>query len=345
VIPSSSSTVEVYMAQRRPLNEQVMVITGASSGIGLATARMVAARGAKVVLAARDEAELEGIVGDITARGGAALAVTADVANPDDVERIGERAIGSFGRIDTWFNNAGVSVYGKLLDVPLDDQRRVFETNFWGVVLGSRTAVRLMRAEGGVLINMGSIVSDRAVPLQGIYAASKHAIKAYTDTLRMELEHDRVPVAVTLIKPGAIDTPYYQHAKNYMSEEPAPPPPVYSADTVARAVCACAERPVRDITIGGGGRMIATMGALAPRLTDLVMERTMFRQQKSGRPNDHLDSLHTTSANGEESGGYEGHVMQSSAYTRAMLSDVGRALPFLALGAGVAAAVTAARRH
>ena len=194
------------MAQRRPLNEQVMVITGASSGIGLATARMVAARGAKVVLAARDEAELEGIVGDITARGGAALAVTADVANPDDVERIGERAIGSFGRIDTWFNNAGVSVYGKLLDVPLDDQRRVFETNFWGVVLGSRTAVRLMRAEGGVLINMGSIVSDRAVPLQGIYAASKHAIKAYTDTLRMELEHDRVPVAVTLIKPGAIDT-------------------------------------------------------------------------------------------------------------------------------------------
>ena len=143
---------------------------------------------------------------------------------------------------------------------------------------------------------MGSVVSDRAVPLQGIYAASKHAIKAYTDTLRMELEHDGVPVAVTLIKPGAIDTPYYQHAKNYMSEEPAPPPPVYSADTVARAVCECAERPVRDITIGGGGRMIATMGALAPRLTDLVMERTMFGQQKSGRPNDHRDSLHTTSA-------------------------------------------------
>ena len=141
-----------------------------------------------------------------------------------------------------------------------------------------------MRADGGVLINMGSIVSDRAVPLQGIYAASKHAIKAYTDTLRMELEHDRVPVAVTLIKPGAIDTPYYQHAKNYMSEEPAPPPPVYSADTVARAVCACAERPVRDITIGGGGRMIATMGALAPRLTDLVMDaRCSGSRRAAGR--------------------------------------------------------------
>ena len=120
---------------------------------------------------------------------------------------------------------------------------------------------------------------------------------------------------------------------------------MYSPDTVARAVCDCAQRPIRDITIGGGGRLIATMGSLAPRLTDVYMERTMFSQQRSGRPNNHRDSLHTTSANGEESGGYEGHVMQSSAYTRAMLSDVGRALPFIALGVGVAAAVTSARRH
>ena len=107
--------------------------------------------------------------------------------------------------------------------MPLEDQRRLFDTNFWGVVHGCRTAVRFMRTSGGVLINIGSIVSDRAVPLQGTYSASKHAVKGYTDTLRMELEHDRVPIAVTLIKPGAIDTPYYQHAKNYMSEEPAPP--------------------------------------------------------------------------------------------------------------------------
>ena len=198
------------MAQRKRLNEQVVVITGASSGIGLATARMAAARGAKVVLAARDEAELQSIVAEITGRGGDAIAVGADVASAADVERIGERAMNSFGRVDTWFNNAGVSVYGKLMDVPLDDQRRVFDTNFWGLVHGCRTAVRFMRTSGGVLINMGSIVSDRAVPLQGIYAASKHAIKAYTDTLRMELEHDRVPIAVTLIKPGAIDTPYYR---------------------------------------------------------------------------------------------------------------------------------------
>ena len=131
-----------------------------------------------------------------------------------------------------------------------------------------------------------------------------------------------------------------------MSEEPTPPPPVYSPETVARAVCECAERPVRDITIGGGGRLITAMGNVAPRLTDAYMERTMFRQQRSGRPNDHRDSLYAPSGgNGEETGRYEGRVMQSSAYTRAMLSDLGRALPLLALGAGVVAALSAARRH
>jgi len=333
------------MTGRKPLSEQVMVITGASSGIGLATARLAFSRGARLVLAAGDETDLQSVVSEIHGRGGDALAVGADVADPANVDRIGERAMDTFGRIDSWVNNAGVSVYGRLLDVPLEDQRRLFDTNFWGVVHGCRTAVRHMRGTGGVLINIGSIVSDRAVPLQGAYTASKHAVKAYTDVLRMELEEEGAPIAVTLVKPAAIDTPFFQHAKNYMSEEPAPPPPVYAPETVARAICACAERPVRDITVGGGGRVIAAMGSLAPRVTDLYMERTMFRQQKSGRPNDRRDSLHAPSGNGEASGGYEGRVMRSSAYTSAMLSDLGRALPLLALGAGVAAAVSAARRH
>jgi NAD(P)-dependent dehydrogenase (short-subunit alcohol dehydrogenase family) len=329
----------------KPLNTQVMVITGASSGIGLATARLAAERGARVVLASRGENELEAICNDIRAHGGEAVPVGVDVANADDVDRLGERALSAFGRIDTWVNNAGVSLYGRVADVPLEDQRRVFETNFWGVVHGSRAAVRLMRPAGGVLINIGSIVSDRAVPLQGAYSASKHAVKAWTDALRMELEHDRVPIAVSLVKPAAIDTPYYEHARNYMAEEPAPPPPVYAPEVVARAICACAERPVRDITVGGGGRMIAALGMLAPRTTDAVMERTMFSQQKSDWPNDDRDALQGPSEAGRERGVYRGHVIESSAYTRAMLSDIGRALPLLALGAAVAAGVSAARRH
>ena len=122
--------------------------------------------------------------------------------------RLGEAALLEFGTVDTWVNNAGLSIYGKLTDVPLADKRKLFDINFWGVVHGCRTAIRLMKHRGGVLINIGSEVSDVAIPLQGIYSASKHAVKGYTDALRMELEHDRIPIAVTLVKPSAINTPY-----------------------------------------------------------------------------------------------------------------------------------------
>jgi NAD(P)-dependent dehydrogenase (short-subunit alcohol dehydrogenase family) len=332
---------------RRPLHEQVMVITGASSGIGLATARLAASKGARVVVAAREASELQTLVDEIRNDGGQAIAVPTDVADAAAVDRLAEAAIGAFGHIDTWVNNAGVSMYGRLIDQPLEDKRRLFDTNFWGVVHGCRSAIRQMRTRGGTIINVGSMVSDRAAPLQGAYNASKHAVKGYTDTLRMELEHDGIPIAVTLVKPAAIDTPFFEHARSYMTEEPAPPPPVYAAETVARAICTCAERPVRDITVGGAGRVISVMGMLAPRTTDAYMKATMFSQQKSDRPNDHRDGLEAASGEGRVSGDYEGHVMQSSAYTRAMLSDVGRVLPLAVAGAAIAAiaAIAAARRH
>jgi hypothetical protein len=155
----------------------------------------------------------------------------------------------------------------------------------------------------------------------------------------MELERDEVPVAVTLVKPTSIDTPFFEHARSYMAEEPAPAPPVYAPEAVARAICACAERPVRSITVGGGGRLLTMMGVVAPRLSDLYMERTLFEGQMEGRPNDARDALHAPGDGGRESGGYEGHVMRSSAYTRAALSDLGRLAPMILIGAAAAAAV------
>jgi short-subunit dehydrogenase len=202
------------------VREQVIVITGASSGIGLATARLAAERGAHVVLAARNQQDLEQVTNEIRANGGHAVCVAADVANPEDVDRIAETAMREFGRIDTWVNNAGLSLYGKLTEVPMADKRRLFDINFWGVVNGCRTAVRFMKHNGGALINLGSEVSDRAIPLQGIYSASKHAVKGYTDALRMELEHDEVPISVTLVKPSAINTPYPEHAREGNLERP-----------------------------------------------------------------------------------------------------------------------------
>jgi NAD(P)-dependent dehydrogenase (short-subunit alcohol dehydrogenase family) len=316
------------------LRDQVIVITGGSSGIGLATARMAAARGARVVLTSRNERDLRVAVEEIDARGGRATHVVADVAVPEEMDRVANVAIREFGGFDTWVNNAGVSIYGKLIDVPMDDKKRLFDTNFWGVVNGCRTAVRYFAGRGGTIINIGSVVSDRAIPLQGMYSASKHAVRGYTDALRMELEHDGVPITVTLVKPASINTPFIDHARNYMAGAPTFPPPVYAPEVVARAILKCAERRIREITVGGGGRMITALGRLAPRTTDALMERTFFdSQQDKSRTVPAVDSLYRPTRDGRASGPYDGHVMQSSMYTRTVMSDVTRALPFIAAGA------------
>jgi len=320
----------------KALREQTIVLTGASSGIGLATARLAAEHGAHVVLVARDASELEEIAGRIRARGGRATPIAGDVSDPEAMQRVAEQVIREHGSFDTWINDAGLSVYGRASETPLEDERRLFDVNYWGVVHGCRAALPHLRQRGGTLINVGSIVSDRAVPLQGAYSASKHAVKGYTDALRMELEHDGAPVNVTLVKPGAIDTPFFEHAASHMDAEPAPPPPVYAPEVVARAIVRCAEHPVREITVGGGARALSLLGMVAPRLTDVLMERTMFRlQQKEGtRAGDGgRDALRRPAGGGHASGGHRGYVARSSVYTTAMLSDAARLAPWMALGA------------
>jgi NAD(P)-dependent dehydrogenase (short-subunit alcohol dehydrogenase family) len=324
----------------KPLNQQVMVITGATSGIGLATAKRAAERGARVVLCSRNEPELQHTVDQIQQRGGTARAVPADVSNPDDVERLATSAVEGFGGLDTWVNNAGVSFFGRLTEVALEDMRQLFEVNFWGTVYGSRAAIPHLKRHGGALINLGSVVSDRAIPLQGAYSASKHAVKGFTDTLRMELEEEGAPISVTLIKPSTIDTPYFQHAKNYMEVKPKPLAPVYAPEIVANAILRAAERPVRDITIGGGGRFLSALGTALPRLTDLYMERAMFKSQRSDLPSEgRPGNLYQPSEQENlERGDYQGHVMRSSVYTQAALWP-GRALLVAGLGLAVFAGI------
>jgi short-subunit dehydrogenase len=322
----------------KKLSEQVVVITGASSGIGLTTAKLAAERGARVVLAARSEAGLAQAAADIERAGGTATTVIADVSKADDAQRVADTAIAEFGAIDTWVNNAGVSIYGRLTEIDIEDARRLFDVNFWGVVHGSNAAIPHLRAQGGALINIGSMVSEQAIPLQGIYVASKHAVKGYTDTLRLELEEDGAPISVTLIKPAAIDTPFFEHAKNYMEAAPKPPAPVYDPSVVARAILECAERPVRDVFVGGGGRMIAGLGTVAPRLTDKYLERSMFESQKYDHPGRGTDTLYApASPEGRERGAYDGHVMKSSAYTTAALHPVATAVVMLGVGLAAAA--------
>ena len=323
----------------KKLSEQVIVITGASSGIGLTTARAAAKRGAKLVLAARNEDALREIVEEINAAGGAAVHAVADVGREEDVRRIAETAEQHFGGFDTWVNNAGVSIYGNMLDVSNEDHRQLFETNFWGVVYGSQVAARhLKQRGGGALINVGSTLSDRAVPVQGMYSATKHAVKGFTDAFRMELEREGAPVSVTLVKPSAIDTPFTRHAKNYMEQEPSLPPPVYAPEVVAEVILHCAENPVRDAFAGGGGKALSASGHYAPRVTDKLMEATMFDLQRSDRPRlpDRPDSLHAPSQDGDERGDYDGHVAESSAYNKASLHPL--LTGALIAGAGLALA-------
>jgi short-subunit dehydrogenase len=268
--------------------------------------------------------------------------VTADVANESDIKRAADAAESNFGRIDTWINNAGVSIYGKLEDVPDEDSRRLFETNFWGTVNGSLIAARRMAKLGGTIINIGSTLSDRAIPIQGMYSASKHAVKGFTDALRMELESQGAPISISLVKPAAIDTPYKDHAKNYLGVKPQNPAPVYAPETVAETILHCAENKVRDVFVGGGGKALSLMGEYAPRVTDLYMESLMIDMQKTDTPagTNRKESLYFPNDNSlAERGGYDGHVAESSIYTKASLHPVATGAAVV-LGLGAAFAVT-----
>ncbi len=322
----------------KKLKDQVMVITGASSGIGLTTARMAAERGARLVVAARNEDALHQLCDEIRNRGGEAVYVVADVANQQDLRRVASEAQQRFGGFDTWVNNAGVSIYGRAMEVSADDAHRLFETNFWGVVHGSRVAVEYLQHRGGALINIGSVVSDVASPLQAFYSASKHAVKGFTDALRMELEEQGAPISFTLIKPAAIDTPFTQNAKNLMQDDPTHAPPVYAPDIVAEAILHAAENPVRDLLVGGSAKFMSEMSRNAPRLADKFMENFMISGTHSGRQSSRPKEggLHRPHIGGEERGDYQGHVMERSAYTSAAMH------PMLAGVLGIGATVALA---
>lgn len=275
------------MSAFRPLSEQVVVIAGASSGIGRAAALAFGQAGASVVLAARNGPALEDVAQQIGQAGGRAFAVVTDVAEWPQVERLAEAAVARFGRIDTWVNVAGVSEYALFDDMALDEIERIIQVNLLGTLYGVKAVLPVMkRQNGGTIINIGSVLSQRSIALQSIYCASKHGVKGFTEALRLEMDREKTGVHLTLILPGPINTPFYTFARSRMAVRPKPVPPVYEAGAVAEAILAAARRPLRDITVGGGGKAMTVLEALSPTLFDRLMAGggAIFKSQQTDEP-------------------------------------------------------------
>jgi short-subunit dehydrogenase len=304
-------------AKLKPLSRQVIVITGASSGIGLATARAAAKAGAAVVLTSRNEAALRTICDEINAGGGRVHPVVGDVGDPQDVAKIARAAIARFGGFDTWVNDAGVGVYGSLDRLSPDDHEQLFRTNYFGVVNGSLEAAKHLKTRpgGGAIINLGSVLSDVAAPMLGAYSASKHAVKGFTDALRMELIGEKAPISVTLIKPSGVNSPLADHAKNQMETAMRVPPPVYTPEVVAEAILHAAQHPVRHITVGSGGRTLALTAAAAPSFADRLFAAVLPPLFRRRGEMPQADNLYTAGSDGAvRTGAFRGRAF--SLYTQ-----------------------------
>jgi NAD(P)-dependent dehydrogenase (short-subunit alcohol dehydrogenase family) len=264
----------------RKLQDSVVVITGASSGIGRATALEFARRGATVVLAARREQPLRELAVECEHLGGHALVVPVDVTDEAAVQTLARRATENFGRIDVWVNNAAVSLFARFEESPPDAYRRVIETNLWGYIYGARAVLPIFREQGsGVLINIASIVATVPQPYTSAYVIAKHAVRALGMSLRQELSLDGAKdIHVCTVMPASIDTPLFQHAANYTGRTVKPMPPVYAAERVAKTIVGLAERPQREVMVGNAGRMLALMRTIAPGPAERMMARQVDKQ-------------------------------------------------------------------
>jgi short-subunit dehydrogenase len=303
----------------RALHDQVVVITGASSGIGRATALLFGRHGATVVLAARNETALNEVVAEVEAARGRASAVVTDVAEFSEVERLAQAAVQRFGRIDTWINNAGVGTFGSVEQSSVEELERVIQVNLLSQVYGVKAVLPYMiTARRGGIINVGSVLSKRSVPLLASYCASKHGVKGFSEALRVELQVEHPGISVTLILPSAVNTPFFEHARSKLGVLPKPIPPVYKPDAVAEAIVFAAEHPRPEITVGGG-KLFEIGESISPRLLDryLSIGRRGYQQQRSDRPDDGVDNLDAPLPGlGSAEGDFSADAKPYSLYTR-----------------------------
>jgi NAD(P)-dependent dehydrogenase (short-subunit alcohol dehydrogenase family) len=271
--------------KRKPIGEQVAVVMGASTGIGRLTALELARRGARVVVAARNEDALRSLVQQIEREGGQAVAVTADISVPEQVQAVADTALERFGGLDTWVNMAATSVYATFEQTTPEEFQRILAVNLLGYVYGMQSALPLLRKRGqGSIVNVSSVEEEVSMPLHSAYAASKHGIGGVADALRLELKHEGVPISVTSIKPASINTPFFDHARTKLGVKPRGMAPVYEPEEVVGAILYAAVNPIREIVVGGAGRGLIALRRLFPALQESLLARVGWSGQRTSEP-------------------------------------------------------------
>ncbi|HEX2256638.1 MAG TPA: SDR family oxidoreductase [Afifellaceae bacterium] len=264
---------------------QVVVITGASAGAGRATARRFARDGARIGLIARDEARLKRTAQEVEQLGGRALALPLDVADADAVEQAAERVEAELGPIDIWINSAMVTIFAPVAEMTPQEVRRVTEVTYLGYVYGTMAALKRMRPrDGGTIVQAGSALAYRSIPLQAAYCGAKHAIVGFTDALRCELIHDRSNVAVTVVHLPALNTPQFEWARNKMPQRPQPVPPIFQPEVAAEALHFAARHPRRELWVGRSSVMAILAQRLFPGLLDRYLAYAAYNGQQDEEP-------------------------------------------------------------
>ena len=265
---------------------QTVVITGASAGIARATARLYGQRGARVGLIARGKAGLDGAAADVADAGGIALPISADVADYDEVDAAATRIESELGPIDVWINVAFTSVFAPFAEVKPDEFRRVTEVSYLGFVHGTMAALARMRPRDyGTIVQVGSALSARSIPLQSAYCGAKHAINGFTSSLRCELLHDGSHVRVTVVQMPALNTPQFSWVRSRLPHQPQPVPPIYQPEVAARGIVYAADHPARrEYWVGASTAMTLTANKFAPALLDRYLARTGYSSQQTSEP-------------------------------------------------------------
>jgi NAD(P)-dependent dehydrogenase (short-subunit alcohol dehydrogenase family) len=303
---------------KKSLHEQVIVVTGASSGVGRAIARAAGEQGAKVVVAARGEEGLTAAVEEIERAGSEALAVPGDLAEQEQNDELVRRSLERFGRIDTFVANAIVTVYAEVEELEPDELRRVMDVNFFGVAYGFWAALPALKESRGTFLHVSSALAYRGIPLQAAYCSSKAAARTFLESARVELQKHRYDVAVSLVLPGAINTPQFDRDRQKLGKQPQPVPPIYEPEPYAAAVLHCAEKPIRELPVSWGAQKLLWGQKLSPRAGDWMLRRIGWKKQHTGedKPVDSPDNLfETLPGDPGAHGRFDAQAKGSSAWT------------------------------